>query len=224
MSQDVQIITAFLGGFTAVVLKPVIQRWLQQRSETKSLIEELKDIRRHLSENIKVIENIKFNNFIPLDMHIQKFKIPDTATVFSSEIFHIFHHKHSSRLFDVRLKLRNLNIEFDQLIVLIDDERNKEVLFDLFEYSMSKMYFVIEALDRDINYFSKTLKEERISINPSKIIEKKYWKSQAEPSKNRILEAGMATDLRQIEDDSEIKSSDERREPVDHEKPTGSLS
>lgn len=148
----VPVLLAALGFW----LRPFIQRWVQKRYEYKYLVCELEDIVRHLGANITVLEAIAKDGKIPAPMHINKLKIPETSAIFSIETLKLADFRYSSRLYDLRLKLRNLNIEIDDLLAFSNHCYDPAGFFEIVSYHRDKSQAVRKILAGEV----RTLKNQ----------------------------------------------------------------
>ena len=151
------LIVVAVGGFITVWLRPVVLRRIQSANEIRYLHEEFKDIARHLTLNLSVIENIcKQKHRLPILMHLEKLKIPTDSAIFSIDTLRLANPRIASRLYEMRLKMRNLNIEIDQLISLADSGQI-DAFYEVLEYHRQKSHGAIEVLDNE----RKVLKSSR---------------------------------------------------------------
>lgn len=148
-------------GYTAVAslilaafgfwLRPFVQRWFQKRYEYSYLLKELDDIHRHLGANLKVMGYIEEDGQVPAPMHINKLKIPESSAIFSIETLKLADFKYSSRLYDLRLKLRNLNLEIDDILVFSDPKYVAKDFFELIRYHKQKTELVAIILKEELS-------------------------------------------------------------------------
>ena len=156
---------ALLGAIATVWLRPVLQRHLQKRNETQYLLQELRDIKRHLGQNIRVMDRIIGAAYFPAPMHIQKLKIPETSAIFSIDTLKLADFKNSSRLYELRLKFRNLNLEIDDCLKYCDENFSYHEFAAFIKYHRMKTAKVSSILEEEI----RTL-ERGSSDNPQESI------------------------------------------------------
>jgi hypothetical protein len=144
-----------LGWFVTVWLRPVMQRRLQQKNEIRYLREEFRDLARHINLNIGVMDLIEKSGSLPLEMHIAKLKIPKDSAVFSIDTLKLADPRIASRLYEMRLKMRNLNLEIDDLMQL---SRCGEIstFFELLRYHRQKCQRAVEVLNEERSVLAKS--------------------------------------------------------------------
>jgi hypothetical protein len=144
------LLLAVIGAVLTAWVRPVIQRSLQQKNELEYLIQELKDIKRHLGENEKVLNHvIEFGKF-PATLHLHKLKIPETSAIFSIDTLKLSQFRFSSRLYEIRLKFRNMNIEIDDCVNHCNYDYKYSDFLDIIKYHQKKTVLVSKILADEI--------------------------------------------------------------------------
>lgn len=113
------IISALIGALSALIVtsvKPWIERRLRERFEKAAFQGELVDIYRHLCANKAILDAIEWEHGLPLDMHFKKLCIPENTLLFSDETFRNLPQLWLQKIYELRLLMRNINIEVEELL------------------------------------------------------------------------------------------------------------
>jgi hypothetical protein len=148
-SMDTKILFALLGLILAViapVIVDLVQKYLLQKNERMLVIGEMKDMYRHFCRNKRAIEIIKSKKEMPAMLHFKKMKIPEDSLIFSQTTFRTMSAKRSKKIYELKLLLRNLNIEMDDLIGYCEHDPVQNLFDQYLEYLIGKITFLQEKL------------------------------------------------------------------------------
>lgn len=167
---------------TGTIIVNLVKRWIEAKvpadKECKLLAIELKDIERHCNENAKVLNFIDLANGIPSSMHLKKMLIPESSIIFSSETYRRIYLEHSELTHELKLIVRNNNIEIQQII---DYQSGmcceRAVLEKYYAHLRSKSKWMADRLGKERKRF---MREARIVVQDRNSV-------QAEESKPKII-------------------------------------
>lgn len=118
LSMEDSLLKIVLVGLAALltVATKLVNDWMLAEKELRQVIAELSDLRRHFGENVKIIKAMDINRGIPSAMHFEKMKTPEDSIVFSPETFRRIKSEHAELIHEIRLIVRNGNIELSEVI------------------------------------------------------------------------------------------------------------
>lgn len=129
------------------------------------LICEYKEIYRHLTKNLEVLESIDIEQGIPSTMHIKKLKIDDHTTLNDGDIMKNLSKEYTSIVYPMTIRTRNYNITVDSLeksTEFNDKELFKKYLNEMKE-STTRLQTLISMdalkLGCDFNHIEKRSRE-----------------------------------------------------------------
>ena len=154
------IIVTVLLTLLSTLLSAKLNRSIMAGRELKRLIEELADMKRHCYANDEILKQIDLSQGLPSAMHFEKMKIPESSILFSSETFRTIYMKHSRQVYELRLIVRNINIELEETVKYIATDRCKQsVVKEYIDYIKAKTGYIIvriqeesELLEADNSY------------------------------------------------------------------------
>ncbi len=159
--------TAVLGILIGIFIKPRVDFYLSSRRELRLLISEFEDMIRHINANIEVLDQIDLSMGIPAIIHLEKMKIPESSIIFSSDTYRNIYNKHSRLIYELRLIVRNINIEIDSTVFLLQKEEtyNKKVriAYEYLKYIEFKMNYAASKIHSE----KEKLLKKRLKNNTS---------------------------------------------------------
>lgn len=156
-----------LGIFIGIFIKPRVDFYLSSRRDLRLLISEFEDMIRHIKANIEVLNQIDLKKGIPAIMHLEKMKIPESSIIFSSDTYRNIHNKHSRLIYELRLIVRNINIEIDSTVFFLQKEETSRkkvrITYAYLEYFKFKMNYAASKIDSE----KEKLHKKRMKNNTS---------------------------------------------------------
>lgn len=152
ISWDIEIVRGAITIFVFFVttwVKGKIEKQISHNNERKLLSEELQDVVGHLSNNIKIFNNIDLKFGVPSIHHYKKMIIPVDSIIFSSQTFRTINPKYSKLIYRIRLVIRNYNIDIEAIIEYINKGNcDIEILKQYNRYVIDKNKFTLVRLDQ----------------------------------------------------------------------------
>ncbi|MEL7399671.1 MAG: hypothetical protein AAFN68_03755 [Pseudomonadota bacterium] len=128
-----------------------VKKKFEEENELEALVSELKDIGRHCSANVVVIRNIDMTKGIPMNMHLEKLKMPSTSMISSLDTYRIINSSHTELIHRMKLRIRNINIEIDGLILYINyNNLEVDVIRRYINYIEEKMIYLESRIENEI--------------------------------------------------------------------------
>ncbi len=114
---------AIFAGIVAPIIVSYFSRVSSEKNEQYRLANELQDLVRHLRRNLVAIAALERSVGLgnrPATTHYKKLIIPTDSILFSSETFRGIDHEKCVKLNQLKLRLRNLNIDVDHTIEFLN--------------------------------------------------------------------------------------------------------
>lgn len=148
------IISGLIGGiiggsisFCFRLVYMIVVKNSTNANELQLLFGEIKDIKRHCNANLEVLNKIDLSKGIPSQMHFKKMKVSYYSIICSTETFKAMKPVHANLIYDLKLIIRNIDIEIDTIIqYLTDPHYNSKTMLKYILYLKQKFEYVQDRL------------------------------------------------------------------------------
>lgn len=168
------LIGGVIGGAITFFFQLVSIRVIKNSTNTNELqllFGEIKDIKRHCNANLEVLDKIDLSKGIPSQMHFKKMKVSYYSIVCSTETFKAIKPVHANLIYDLKLILRNVDIEIDTVVQYLADHRyDSKIMLRYIFYLKQKFEYVQDRLTFIENEIMKSEHEEYKGKKRSKYI------------------------------------------------------
>lgn len=144
------LIGGVIGGTISFFFRIAHMKYLKNSNNTNELqllFGEMKDIKRHCNANLEVLNKIDLSKGIPSQMHFKKMKVSYYSIICSTETFKAIKPVHANLIYDLKLIIRNIDIEIDTIIqYLADPHYNIKTMLKYILYLKHKFEYVQDRL------------------------------------------------------------------------------
>jgi len=143
------------GAITGVVIAVIssiiiefVKAKVKKRKEYTLILNEIKDLGRHFSKNVNILNQMDLSKGIPMNMHFEKLKVFEQSLIFSQDTYRTSDKKIQKHIYRFKLELRNIHIEIDDLLAYLKSGNvNEEVVEQFVGYIKMKNEYILKRIE-----------------------------------------------------------------------------